>query len=277
VNTGDQPHGSASPGGPAPTIVAGFESRTAFFPMRRPSLRLVWSRPAYSWITTTATPGPIRPELGRCARGVRRGRTTAAWPRGRPNPGRGRPGHRTVRRSGVAGNRWHAPRLLALAWPPSDPHRKSTNPLAWPRPSAPRLLDRVRGALRARHYSPRTEEAYVGWIRRYVLFHNKRHPDQMSEAEVSAFLTALAARNVSASTQNQALAAVLFLYKVVLGRSLGWVDDIARAKMPERLPVVLTRAEVRALLDRLELPVGLAARLLYGGGLPPVRGARAAC
>ena len=108
----------------------------------------------------------------------------------------------------------------------------------------------------------------MGWIRRYILFHQKRHPDTMAETEVGAFLSSLAVqRHVSASTQNQALAALLFLYEHVLGRKLGWIDDVARAKVPERLPVVLTAAQTRAVLDRLEGAVALVAGLLYGSGL----------
>lgn len=112
-----------------------------------------------------------------------------------------------------------------------------------------RLLDRVRAAIRLRHYSPKTEEAYVSWIRRFVLFHGKRHPREMGAAEVTAFLSDLAVtRRSSASTQNQALSAVLFLYGVVLGQQLPWLDTIVRAQRPVRLPVVLSRAEVTALL-----------------------------
>jgi len=113
----------------------------------------------------------------------------------------------------------------------------------------PKLLDQVREAIRTRHYSYRTEEAYVGWIRRFILFHHKRHPAEMGPVEITQFLTALAVdRHVSASTQNQALAAILFLYKEVLGCDPGWLADIVRAKRPERLPVVLTRREVQVLL-----------------------------
>jgi len=105
----------------------------------------------------------------------------------------------------------------------------------------PKLLDQVRDAIRTRHYSYRTEEAYVGWIKRFIFFHHKRHPAEMGPVEITQFLTALAVdRQVSASTQNQALAAILFLYKEVLGCDPGWLDDIVRAKRPERLPVVLT-------------------------------------
>jgi integron integrase len=119
-----------------------------------------------------------------------------------------------------------------------------------------------------RHLSPRTETAYRGWIRRFILFHRKRHPDTMGASEVSAFLSSLAtAGRVSASTQNQALAALLFLYATVLGRTLPWMDDLVRAKRPERLPVVLTRGEVCSILQRLGGPTSLVAGLLYGSGL----------
>jgi integron integrase len=135
-------------------------------------------------------------------------------------------------------------------------------------PGPPRLLDRVRAAIRLRHYSPRTEKAYAGWIRRFILFHGKRHPSEMGEAEISRFLSHLAvARKVSASTQNQALSALLFLYRDVLGRELPWMDGIVRAKRPLRLPVVLTRDEVAALLRGMSGVEHLMASLLYGGGL----------
>jgi integron integrase len=135
-------------------------------------------------------------------------------------------------------------------------------------PTPPRLLDRLRGSLRAAHYSRRTEEAYVGWALRFIIFHRKRHPSEMGAPEVTAFLTALAVeRRVSAATQNQALAALLFLYKVVLEVELPWLDEIVRAKRPVRLPVVLTREEVREVLGRVEGPAALVAKLLYGGGL----------
>ncbi|HMC95466.1 MAG TPA: phage integrase N-terminal SAM-like domain-containing protein, partial [Polyangia bacterium] len=116
----------------------------------------------------------------------------------------------------------------------------------------PRLLDRVRTSLRTRHYSARTEKAYVGWIRRFILFHHKRHPETLGEPEIAAFLSSLATDGkVSASTQNQALAGLLFLYQVVLGRQLAWLGDLTHAKRPQRLPVVLTRDEAGALLGRL--------------------------
>jgi integron integrase len=125
----------------------------------------------------------------------------------------------------------------------------------------------VRGEIRARHYSRRTEEAYTGWIRRFIVFHQCRHPGELGEREVSAFVSALAARGVSASTQNQALSAVLFMYEAVLGRRLPWMADIVRAQRPARLPVVLSRAEASSLLGRLSGDVWLMASLLYGAGL----------
>jgi site-specific recombinase XerD len=128
---------------------------------------------------------------------------------------------------------------------------------------APRLLDRVRAALRTRHYSRRTEAAYIGWIWRFILFHNKRHPTQMAESEINAFLSHLAiAGGVSASTQNQALASLLFLYRHVLEREVGELRGLARARRPQRLPVVLTREEVRQVLARLSGAVWLMASLL---------------
>lgn len=132
----------------------------------------------------------------------------------------------------------------------------------------PRLLDRVRLAVRVRHYSLRTEEAYVGWIRRYVLFHGKRHPKDMGEAEINAFLAHLASqRCVSASTQSQALAAILFLYRAVLETPLPALDTVVRARRPHRLPSVLTRAEVRSVISRLHGAPKLVSILLYGSGL----------
>ena len=118
---------------------------------------------------------------------------------------------------------------------------------------APRLLDRLREAIRVRHYSRRTEKAYVGWVRRFVLLHDKRHPQELGRVEVSAFLSHLATQaRVSASTQNQALSALLFLYAQVLNQDIGRLDDLVRAKRPARVPVVLTREEARAVLARLE-------------------------
>jgi integron integrase len=135
-------------------------------------------------------------------------------------------------------------------------------------PHPTRLLDRVREALRARHYSIRTEEAYVGWIRRFVRFHGLRHPEAMGEAEVNRFLSHLAvAGGVAASTQSQALAALLFLYRDVLRRPLAGLEGVVRAKRPVRLPIVLTRGEVREVLNRLEGAPRLVATLLYGTGM----------
>ena len=131
-----------------------------------------------------------------------------------------------------------------------------------------RLLDQMRDQIRTRHYSIRTEAAYLHWARQFILFHGKRHPAEMGEAEVGEFLTHLAVeRNVAASTQNQALSALLFLYKVVLDRPLDGIDGLTRAKRPERLPVVFTREEVRAVLARLQGDRALMAGLMYGSGL----------
>jgi len=136
-----------------------------------------------------------------------------------------------------------------------------------PSSPGPRLLDRVRAAVRLRHYSPRTEEAYVAWVRRYVLFHGKRDPAGLGAAEVTTFLSALAARGLSASSQNQALSGLLFLYQVVLGQRLPWMGTIVRAQRPARLPVVLSREEVAALLAGLDGVLWLMASLMYGAGL----------
>ncbi len=136
------------------------------------------------------------------------------------------------------------------------------------RVAAPRLLDQVRGQLRLRHYSPRTETAYVQWIRRFILFHGKQHPLTLGSHHVAAFLTHLATRGeVSASTQNQALNGLMFLYAQVLGRDLEALGSFVRAHKPRRLPVVLTTDEVRALLAKLDGTARLVASLLYGSGL----------
>src|SRR5262245_34961744 len=143
----------------------------------------------------------------------------------------------------------------------------SSGPGAPPK-GPPRLLDRVRFAVRARHYSLRTEEAYIGWIRRFILFHNKRHPLEMAEPEINAFVTSLAVDGpVSASTQTQALSALLFLYRHVLEKPLPDLDTVIRAKRPGRLPTVLTRNEVRRVLQRLNGTPRLVATLLYGTGM----------
>jgi integron integrase len=135
-------------------------------------------------------------------------------------------------------------------------------------PRPPRLLDRVRDAIRARHGSRRTEKAYAGWIRRFILFHDKRHPMEMGAAEVTRFLSALAVdANVAAATQNQALSAILSLYRLVLDQDLPWLDGIVRAKPSQRLPVVLTRAEVSVVLRHLHGAPRLMSLLMYGAGL----------
>ena len=135
-------------------------------------------------------------------------------------------------------------------------------------PGKPRLLDQVRGTIRAKHYSLRTEKAYIHWIKRFIYFTGKRHPRELGAVEVSAFLSHLATeRNVAAATQNQALSALLFLYAQVLGFDLPWLEGMVRAKRPVRLPVVLTEAEMRALLGELEGTRWLMASLLYGAGL----------
>jgi integron integrase len=134
--------------------------------------------------------------------------------------------------------------------------------------SAPKLLDQVKLRARRLGLAKRTEDAYVGWIRRFILANDRRHPRDMGRAEVESFLTRLAVDgNVAASTQNQALAALLFLYREVLGTELPWMSDIRRAKRPHRVPVVLTRAEVADVLGEMSGVSWLAASLLYGSGL----------
>lgn len=162
-----------------------------------------------------------------------------------------------------------APRVTAAnpaAAPPGEPP---------PPPSPPRLLDRLREALRVRHYALRTEQAYVDGARRFVLFHGKRHPASLGADEVAAFLTHLAVtRTVAPATQNQAKAALLFLYRQVLGIELPWLDEVISAKASRRLPVVLTPGEVRALLNELDGTMGLVAALLYGTGMRLLEGLR---
>jgi integron integrase len=137
-----------------------------------------------------------------------------------------------------------------------------------PQGSPPKLLDRVRGTLRARHYSPATEKAYVNWIKRFLGFHQFRHPREMGTAEIIEFLSYLATeREVGASTQNQAFAALLFLYRAVLDLEIAGLDGVVRAKRPEHLPLVLTRTEVDGILSRMEGVPRLMAGLLYGAGL----------
>jgi integron integrase len=140
-----------------------------------------------------------------------------------------------------------------------EPHAVSAQP--------PKLLDRLRQACRVRHYSLRTEDAYHDWCRRFILFHGKRHPQEMAEPEVNAYLTHLAVDgHVAASTQNQALCALLFLYEHVLGKPLDQLR-VVRANRPRRLPVILSRAETQQILDHLAGTPRLIAVLLYGGGL----------
>jgi integron integrase len=140
---------------------------------------------------------------------------------------------------------------------------------------SPKLLDQVRGKIRLKHYSIRTEQAYVDWIKRFILHFDKRHPRELGAAEVEAFLTHLAvAGNVAAATQNQAKSALLFLYREVLETELPWLDNVERARTPKRLPVVLTREEVQGVLGRLTGTHWLIASLLYGAGLRIMEGLR---
>ena len=139
----------------------------------------------------------------------------------------------------------------------------------------PRLLEQLRESLRVRHYSLRTEEAYLDWVRRFILFHGKRHPREMGAPEVAAFLSHLAVeRHVSPSTQNQAKAALLFLYRHLLDMDMPWLAEVVQAKRNPRLPVVLTPGEVRALFDQMEGVMALVARLLYGTGMRLMEGLR---
>jgi integron integrase len=144
--------------------------------------------------------------------------------------------------------------------PPTLPTSTSRN--------KPKLLDQVRDVIRRKHFSIRTEQVYVDWIRRFILFHNKRHPAEMAEQELTEFLTHLARDvHVAASTQNQALSALLFLYKQVLNQEIGWLSNVQRAKRPARLPIVLTRDEVHKVFAHLHGMQRLMAALLYGSGL----------
>jgi len=131
-----------------------------------------------------------------------------------------------------------------------------------------RLLDRMRKQIQTRHYSYRTEQQYVYWVRRFIHFHKLKHPENIDADGISAFLTDLAvAKNVSPSTQNQALSALLFLYRNVLRKELPWIENVVRARRPQRLPVVLTQAQTRSLLIHLDGQIALMASLMYGGGL----------
>jgi integrase len=137
-----------------------------------------------------------------------------------------------------------------------------------PDPRKPKLLDRVREVIRLKHYSLRTEKTYLDWIKRFIIFHGKRHPAEMGAKEVREFLSDLAtAHKVAASTQNQAFSALLFLYKEVLKQELPWIENIQRAKRPAKLPVVFTPIEARATLAKMRGTARLMAQLLYGCGL----------
>ena len=132
----------------------------------------------------------------------------------------------------------------------------------------PKLLDRMREKIRIRHYSIRTEKAYIDWTKRYILFHNKRHPNEMGAPEIETFLTHLAMdRKVASSTQNQALSAILFLYKEVLETDLPWLKNVKRAKKPEELPVVFSKREIGMVMSNLDGRYWIMAQLLYGAGL----------
>lgn len=140
---------------------------------------------------------------------------------------------------------------------------------------SPKLLDRMRAEIRVRHYSIRTEETYLDWARRFILYHNKQHPKDLGAEHVQAFLSYLALeRNVSSSTQNQAKSALLFLYRDVLHIELAWLDEIVSAKMGKRLPVVLTPTEIRRLLNGMSGTMGLISTLLYGTGMRLMEGLR---
>ncbi len=128
----------------------------------------------------------------------------------------------------------------------------------------PRLLDQMHQSMQSRHYSPRTERSYCNWVKRFIYFHNIRHPKEMSEPEINAFLTHLAVKeHVSASTQNQALASLLYLYRNVIGREVGDLGEVIRARKPKRLPVVMTRNEVTTVLSNLPSDKWLMASLMY--------------
>lgn len=167
-----------------------------------------------------------------------------------------------VKPTGTLRSRSSPPRVMPEEDVPTSEAARS--PAARP----PRLLDRLRHAIRLRHYSIRTETSYVDWARRFIHFHGKRHPAQLGASEVQAFLTHLAVeRSVAASTQNQAKSALLFLYREVLGVQLPWLDEVVGAKLSRRLPVMLTPSEVRALLAETSGTCGLVVSLLYDTGV----------
>ena len=165
----------------------------------------------------------------------------------------------------------HAQHFTATETPPARAATGS-EPAA---PAKPRLLDLVRTELRLRHYAYRTERSYIDWIKRYIFYHNKRHPRDMGPAEVRAFLGYLAAdQHVAAATQNQALCALVFLYKHVLEQDLGELGDVAWVKRPPRLPAVLTVEEVTDVLSRMTGVTSLIARLMYGTGMRVIEALR---
>ena len=166
----------------------------------------------------------------------------------------------------VSQNGWDS--ILLPPQPKSGGSVLKANPKATNQPAKPKLLDQVRQVLRAKHYSLKTEKSYTTWIRQYILFHNKRHPAEMAEEEINQFLSYLATRRrVSASTQNQALCAIIFLYKHVLHKEIGELRDVVWAKKPKKIPVVLSRGEVKALLEHLSGTTWIIGMLLYGAGL----------
>src|SRR3990167_1102125 len=156
--------------------------------------------------------------------------------------------------------------MLTLAKPNATPLPALSD--STPAPQQPKLLEQMRAIIRVKHYSLATEKNYMQWAKRFILFHGKRHPSDMSAPEVEAFLSALATeRNVSASTQNQAMHAILFLYRDVLHIDLPWLDGVTRAKVSKRLPSVLTQQEIAGLLVHVSGTNGLIIRLLYGTGM----------
>lgn len=158
---------------------------------------------------------------------------------------------------------------------PTSASHVNTAPGAAPAPAPPRLLDSLRHAVRVRHYSIRTEDTYLDWVRLFILLHGKRHPRDLGGAEVAAFLAHLAVeRGVAPSTQNQAKSALLFLYREVLQIELPWLDEVIAAMVQRRLPVVLTPSEARALLHQLSGTMGLVCSLLYGTGMRVLEGLR---
>jgi len=134
--------------------------------------------------------------------------------------------------------------------------------------SKPKLLVQVREYMRTLHYSKRTQESYINWIKRFIIFHNKTHPEKLGKDEIRLFLNYLAVeRNVSASTQNQALQGILFLYKQILHKDVGWIDDIKRPSTPKHIPVVFTKTEAHSIIEQMEGIPKIVTSLLYGSGL----------